>query len=89
MTITHFEDQEVEITGVYFRNNPTRQRLETYPKRMVLDGREYTFLEDGLRYLVQKGQDFINLFDVTDGQTQYRLRHDATDHWTLIGTRTA
>lgn len=88
MTITTFEEQfhaqEVEITSVYFRSAPGRQRMESFPKRMVYGGREYTFLEEGLRFLVQKGQALVQLFDVTDGHTQYRLRFDEHARWMLI-----
>lgn len=87
MTISNFDEQDVQVTSVYFRNNPGQQRLESYPRRMVVDGREINFVEQGMRYLVQKGQDLVKLFDVSDGQTQYRLRLDATDHWTLVGMR--
>lgn len=82
-----FSEKEIEITSVYFRNNPNKQRFESFPKRMVYDGREYTFLEDSWRYLVHKGQDLIKLFDVSDGQTQYRLRLDPANHWTLVGIK--
>jgi len=87
MTINNFTEQEIEITGVYFRNDVAKQRLESYPRRMVYEGREYNFLEDGLRYLVQKGQQLVKLFDVSDGQTQYRLRLDGENHWTLVGMK--
>jgi hypothetical protein len=87
MTISNFSEQDVQITSVYFRNNPGAQRLESYPRRMVVDGREVNFVEQGMRYLVQKGQEFIKLFDVSDGQTQYRLRLDNGDQWTLVGMR--
>jgi hypothetical protein len=82
-----FDTREVQITSVYFRNNPAQRRLESYPRRMVMDGREYTFLESGMRYLVHKGQQLVSLFDVSDGHTQYRLRVDGENHWTLIGTK--
>ena len=85
-TIT-FNNPEVEITSVYFRNEPGKQRVESFPRRMVYDGREYTFIETGMRYLVQKGQQLVKLFDVSDGQTQYRLRLDHGDHWTLVGMK--
>lgn len=79
-------NKEVEITSVYFRNKQGKQ-LETYPRRMVYDDREYNFLEDSLRYLVQRGQQLIRLFDVSDGQAQYRLRVDEANHWTLVGIK--
>lgn len=86
MEISNFTNQNVEITSVYFRPNRTQGRFESYPKRMVYDGREYTFLESGMRYLVQKGQQLVKLFDVSDGQVQYRLRLDG-DSWTLVGMK--
>ena len=87
MTITRYDDpqtnSDIQITSVYFRDRGG-ERLETYPKRMVMDGREYNFVESGMRFLVQKGQELIQLFDVSDGQTQYRLRQDQQNHWTLV-----
>jgi hypothetical protein len=88
MTISTFDETEIQITSVQFRTNPGKQRFESFPKRMVMDGREYTFV-DGMRYLVQKGQDFIKLFDMTDGERQYRLRVDEANHWTLVGMKAA
>jgi hypothetical protein len=81
------ENQEIEITSVYFRSGPDKRRFESYPKRMVYDGREYTFLESGMRYLVRKGQELIKLFDVSDGQMLFRLRLDQENHWTLVNMK--
>lgn len=80
-------NNEIEITSVYFRNNPAKQRFESYPKRMVYRGREYTFMESGMRYLIQKGHDFIKLFDMSDGQSSFRLRLDSQNHWTLVAMK--
>lgn len=88
MEISTFDTREIQITSVYFRNKPDGQRFESYPKRMVYQGREYTFLESGMRYLVHKGQQLIKLFDVSDGQTQYRLRLEGDNQWTLVGMKT-
>jgi hypothetical protein len=87
MEISTFSTQEIQITSVYFRNNPGGKRFESYPKRMIYGGREYTFLESGMRYLVRKGQQLVRLFDVSDGQTQYRLRVDNDNRWTLVGMK--
>jgi len=86
MTITRYDDPtntDIQITSVYFRGQ-AGQRLESYPKRMVMDGREYNFAESGIRYLVQKGQELVRLFDMSDGQTQFRLRQDDDNRWSLI-----
>jgi hypothetical protein len=74
-------NKEVSVTAVYFRNN---RELRSFPKRIEFEGREYTFL-DGLRYLIQKGQRLIQIFDMTDGQNAYRLRFDTQEKlWTLV-----
>ena len=92
MTISRYDDvqiqDEVQITAVTFRETPGAERLESYPRRMVYDGREYTFVELGMRYLVQKGQELVKLFDVSDGQNLFRLRCEA-DHWTLVNMKLA
>jgi hypothetical protein len=75
-------NKEVAITAVYFRNNA---QLKSFPKRMEFDGQEYTFLESGIRYLIEKGQNLIQLFDMTDGASDYRLKFDTNQStWTLV-----
>lgn len=78
--------QEVEITSLYFRQKPSKQRLESYPKQMVYDGREYTLLESGMQYLIRTGQHLIRLFDVSDGTHNFRLRLEGNE-WTLVSMR--
>lgn len=82
-------NEEVQVTGLYFRMRGSGNRhLNGYPKRMEYKGREYTFVESGLRYLLQKGQQFIEVFDMTDGTRDYRLKFDADAHvWTLVGIK--
>jgi len=73
--------REVNVPELYFKNEG---RLTAFPRRVELDGREYTFM-DGLRYLVQKGQQLIQVFDMTDGARDYRLQFDDSRHsWTLV-----
>ena len=73
--------REVNVPELYFKNEG---RLTAFPRRVELDGREYTFM-DGLRYLVQKGQRLIQVFDMTDGARDYRLQFDAGNRsWTLV-----
>lgn len=91
MTITNFAsnlniNSEVEVTALYFRPEPQARRLKSFPKRMNWGGREYNFVEDGLRFLVRQGQQLTQLFDMSDGQATYRLKQDG-DHWTLVGIR--
>lgn len=73
--------KEVNVPELYFKNEGG---LTAFPRRVELDGREYTFM-DGLRYLVQKGQQLIQVFDMTDGLRDYRLQFDdARRSWTLV-----
>jgi hypothetical protein len=75
-------DQEVTINSVYFNN---KKELETFPKEMEFDGETYTFLNNGWRYLVHKGQEVVRIFSVTDGKADYRLKLDSSEnHWTLL-----
>lgn len=74
-------NKEVNITAWYFKR---RQKMVSYPRRMEFDHQEYVFAE-GLRYLVQKGKSVVQLFDMTDGQQNFRLRFDGNDqNWTLV-----
>lgn len=77
-------NKEVTVTGMYFRNR--KQHLQAYPRRIEFEGNEYTFTESGIHYLVKKGQRLIELFDMTDGTNDYRLKFDNNERtWTLVG----
>jgi hypothetical protein len=80
-------NEEVNITSMYFRAaKPNDRSLKGYPKRMEYEGREYTFMESGLRYLLRKGAQLFEVFDMTDGQRAFRLKFDPEQHsWTLVG----
>ena len=74
-------EKEVIVPEVYFKNEG---QLKTFPRRMEFEGHEYTFM-DGLRYLVQKGQQLVQVFDMTDGLRDYRLQFDSAERsWTLV-----
>lgn len=75
----------VEVTALGFRNKKNQHQLESFPKRMVWADREYTFADMTMQYLVHRGKQLIKLFDVSDGNTLYRLRLE-NDRWTLVGT---
>jgi hypothetical protein len=75
-------NKEVNVTAWYFKNR--RKNLMSYPKRIEYDRREYTFAE-GLRLLVRQGKQAVQLFDMTDGNDNFRLRFDdQLQTWTLI-----
>lgn len=73
--------REVNVPEVYFKDDG---HLKTYPRRMEYEGREYTFM-DGLRSIIRKGQQMIQIFDMTDGARDYRLQFDDKQRsWTLV-----
>ena len=41
MKTIEFNPKEIEITSVYFSNNQNRLRFQSYPRRLVYQGREY------------------------------------------------
>lgn len=76
-------NQIVNVNAYYFQNG--QQCLRSFPKQIEFGTTRFTF-EDGLQYLVKKGQHVIRLFDMTDGHQTYRLRLE-DETWTLVGTR--
>jgi hypothetical protein len=77
-------NQEVNINAFYFKNR--EEHLTSFPKQMEYAGRQYYFADGALRYLVRKGQQLIQLFDVSDGQETFRLRL-AGDEWRLVSVK--
>lgn len=74
-------NQIVNVNSFYFRG---RQELRAYP-RSVEFGNTVISFQDGLQYLIRKGQTIIRLFDMTDGHNTFRLKLE-NDQWTLVGT---
>src|SRR3989338_576331 len=76
-------NKEVSIVAFYFKNE--QRRLRCYPRRMEYNGRQVNFTETGLVHPTTKGQRMIHVFDMTDGQADYRLEFDAQAlSWRLV-----
>lgn len=76
-------NRDVNIVAYYFHNRGNR--LKCFPKKMEYDGRNVVFTETGLRYPTKKGQKMVHVFDMTDGQADYRLEFDAEVlDWKLV-----
>lgn len=74
-------NETINVDAFYF--SASAGKLKTFPKQIEHNHQHLTF-SDGIQYLVQKGQHIIRLFDMTDGQTTYRLRLE-DNQWTLVG----
>jgi hypothetical protein len=76
-------NKDVNIVAYYFHNRG--RALKCYPKRMEYSGRTIEFTETGLRHPTKQGSRMIHVFDMTDGQADYRLEFDAQElNWTLV-----
>lgn len=90
MSITHYQEtqtpkvlnKEVTVNAVSFKG---RGKFRSFPKQITIDTEEVTFVETGMRYLLQKGQSVVQLFDMSDGHKNYRLQFDTDNFtWTLL-----
>lgn len=75
-------NQTVTVNAFYFFAGSGR--LKTFPRQIEFGQERFTF-NDGIQYLVQKGERAIKFFDMTDGSKTYRLRLEDRE-WTLVGT---
>lgn len=76
-------NKEVNIVAFYFRQG--MGKLRCFPKKMEWSGKTVIFSEQGLRHPTKKGQRMLHIFDMTDGNADYRLEFDAAAlTWTLI-----
>ncbi|MES2971920.1 MAG: hypothetical protein V4702_06390 [Patescibacteria group bacterium] len=75
-------DQEINVTSYYF--NASR----CFPRAIEVEGQSLSFLETGLRCLVQKGQSLVQIFNMTDGHKLYRLSFEPGNRtWKLLSSR--
>lgn len=79
--MTQVINSEVSVNSFYFAD-PTGRK--PFPRQIEWNGQFISFAGEGLRYLVQRGGQLVQLFDMTDGASTYRLREQGS-HWTLVG----
>lgn len=75
MTTKQFINQEVSVTSYNFQGT---NNLRTVPKQISYNNQRVTFIDSGMRYILKKGQEITELFDMSDGQNNYRLKVDET-----------
>jgi hypothetical protein len=75
-------NEKVDVTAFAFGGT---SEVKSYPRRMEYRGETYTFVELGLRCLVHSGKRLAQVFTVSDGISDYRLRYDDEgSSWTLL-----
>lgn len=76
-------NREVNVAAYYFRGRDGR--LDCFPKKIEFEGRGVNFAENGLRQTTKRDGRVIQVFDMTDGQADYRLEFDPRSfNWTLV-----
>ena len=76
-------NKAVNVVAFYFKN--AGQRLKCFPKRIEYEGHRVDFTETGMIHPTRKGQRMVHVFDMTDGNADYRLEFDAENlDWTLV-----
>jgi hypothetical protein len=79
MTKTTIE-RPVSVTAIRFGKN-----FNPIPRRIEFEGRTIDFVDEGLRYCVKQGSSMIRLFDLSDGESLFRLRQEPTTlTWNLL-----
>ena len=78
--------QEINVTSFYFAKGNVSK---SFPRRIeTTEGQQINFIENGLRCVVQKGQELIQIFNMTDGEKLYRLGFEPSKNsWKLLSTR--
>ena len=68
----------VDVTAIGFGRN-----MREYPRRIEFQGAIYDFIDAGVRTVVQREGRISQIFTMTDGFRDYRLRSDGGG-WTLL-----
>jgi len=81
-------NKDVNVVAFYFRSNA--RRLRCFPKRMEYDGKRVDFTETGtMRPAEQIGEE-VHIFDMSDGNSEYRLQFNPANlSWKLIAITTS
>ena len=73
-------NKEVNVTSVGFKKNMT-----AYPRQVEFDGSTISFLDAGISCIVRSGERIAQIFTLTDGRSEFRLRSDNNGGvWTLL-----
>jgi hypothetical protein len=76
-------NKEVNVVAYYFHSRG--MQLRCYPRVMEWQGRRIAFAENGHRHPTRKGMRSLHVFDMTDGNSEYKLEFDAHQlSWTLL-----
>lgn len=70
----------VAVTAVRFSRN-----FDTVPSRIEFEGRTIDFVDAGLRFSIRHGNKITRLFDLSDGESLFRLCQEPSSlNWNLL-----
>lgn len=70
----------VDVTSLGFT-----PALRAYPRRIILDGSSYSFIDEGLHAAIQNGKQLVELLTMSDGAHHFHLRSDNHGNsWILL-----
>ena len=73
-------NKEVSVTKVGFKKN-----LTAYPQQVEFDGATYNFIDAGISCIIRSGERIAQIFTLSDGRSEFRLRSDNNGGaWTLL-----
>ena len=76
-------EKNVNVLAYYFKANGPK--LNGFPKKIEFDGRVIEFIENGLQSLSEQGQRIVQIFEMSDGQSNYKIEFDdEKNDWKLI-----
>ena len=76
-------NKDISVVAYYFKN--AGRRLRCFPKKIEYEGKTIAFNEIGLRHPAKRGKRMVHIFDMTDGNADYRLEFDAEQlNWKLL-----
>ena len=68
----------VDVTAIGFGRG-----MRAYPRRIEFEGTTYDFIDAGLRTVIRSGEKISQIFTMTDGRQNYRLKSEGNS-WTLL-----
>lgn len=74
-------NEQITVTSMGFRKN---KNLVAYPRRIEFRGSTYNFIDAGLRCLMSCSGNIAEFLTLSDGTSDYHLRHDFNGDWTLM-----
>jgi hypothetical protein len=74
-------NEQVMVTAMGFRKS---KNLVAYPRKMEFRGSTYSFVDAGLRCLMNCGGQIAEFLTLSDGVADYHLKHDMQNGWILL-----